>query len=75
MFYVVAKVEKIVEGVTAGVYDDPSQERGYRDRKGTVRQAVITSFKEVTFRSIVINGSRDRLALEEKNGVPQSLTN
>lgn len=51
------------------------RERGYRDRKGTVRQAVITLFKEVTFRSIAINGSRDRLALEEKNGVPQSLTN
>ena len=51
------------------------RERGYRDRKGTAQQAVITLVKEFTFRSIAINGSRDRLALEEKNGVPQSLTN
>ena len=51
------------------------RERGYRDRKGTVQQAVITLVKDVTFRAIAINRSRDLLALEEKNGAPQSLTN
>lgn len=51
------------------------RERGYRDRKGTVQQAVITLVRDVTFRSIAINRSRDLLALEEKNGAPQSLTN
>lgn len=51
------------------------RERGYRDRKGTVQQAVMTLVKDVTFRSIAIKRSRDLLALEEKNGAPQSLTN
>ena len=33
-------------------------ERGYRDRKGTAQQAVITLVKEVTFRSIAINEAK-----------------